>query len=534
MSQSILSNLVILSPLIFILTAIFSRFQQGINPRFIKKMVLLATVISLSISFYAIYLVANYTLLETTFIGINGIGFSLRLDVISVTMLTMISLLSFVIFKFSLNYLDGDAKHGSFLGRLAATTAAVQLFVLSGNLGVMFVCWVLTSVTLHRLLVFYSERPGAIVAAKKKFIFARTGDTCLLIAFSLIYMNFGTGNLELIFNGLRDSTIVLPSYTLEIIVLFLAFAAILKSAQFPFHGWLIEVMETPTPVSALLHAGLLNAGPFLIIRMAFLVNLSEISSILIVIVGGFTALFASMAYLTQTSIKTALGYSSVAHMGFSLMLCGLGGYSIALLHLVAHSFYKAHAFLSSGSVIDVLKVLKNAQKRGVASPLKIFIGFAVSLLIFSICAYFWNVNFTQHFPLFVMGGIIIAGTSTIIIYALVSDSSIQSLVRSSISVAAIIVLFFILESAIHAMILTQVPNSGSISSSGIIVATIILISFSLILFLQLFTSKLKKSKGFYNATIHLKNGFYANAFLDRLIGSQKIKRIMEQNELDRN
>jgi NAD(P)H-quinone oxidoreductase subunit 5 len=534
MSQSVLSNLVVLSPLIFTITAFFSHFQQGIKPKFIKKMAVLSTIISLLISVYTIYLVANYNMLETSFFGINGIGFSLRIDVLSATMLTMISLLSFVIFKFSLNYLDGDSKQGSFLGRLAATTAAVQLFVLSGNLGVLFVCWVLTSITLHRLLVFYSNRPGAIVAARKKFIFARIGDSCLLAAFSLLYINFGTGNLEFIFNELRASSTALPKGTLELIVFFLAFAAILKSAQFPFHGWLIEVMETPTPVSALLHAGLLNAGPFLIIRMAFIVNLSDVSSIIIITVGGFTALFASMAYLTQTSIKTALGYSSVAHMGFSLLLCGLGGYSIALLHLVAHSFYKAHAFLSSGSVIDVLKVSKNVKKRGAVSSIKIIIGIGFSLLIYLGCAYLWKVNFTQQFPLFIMGGIVVAGMSTIFISIIVSDSSIQSVIRAIISVIAITLLFFTLESIIHSMILSQVPNSGAINNTGIIVAMILLISFGFVFFIQLFTNKLKKSKRFYNATIHLKNGFYVNALLDRLIGAQKIKHSMDKKQFESN
>ncbi len=119
-------------------------------------------------------------------------------------------------------------------------------------------------------------------------------------------------------------------------------------------------METPTPVSALLHAGILNAGPFIAIRMAFVIDGANLATTLLIVVGGLTAVFASVVLLTQPSVKVALGYSSAAHMGFMLMVCGMGIYPAALLHLVAHSFYKAHAFLSSGSAIDEARAAKVA------------------------------------------------------------------------------------------------------------------------------------------------------------------------------
>ena len=194
------------------------------------------------------------------------------------------------------NYMDGDDRQGSFIGRLAATIASVQLLVISGNLGLLFIAWVFTSVSLHRLLLFYSERPGAIIAARKKFILARIGDASLLAAITLLYNLFGSGNLEFIFSELRAGIAPENMLSIEFAALFLALAALFKSAQFPTHGWLIEVMETPTPVSALLHAGLLNAGPYLIIRMAFVMDASFYAPLLLISIGGFTALFASVVF----------------------------------------------------------------------------------------------------------------------------------------------------------------------------------------------------------------------------------------------
>jgi NAD(P)H-quinone oxidoreductase subunit 5 len=126
----------------------------------------------------------------------------------------------------------------------------------------------------------------------------------------------------------------------------------LKSAQLPFHGWLLQVMEAPTPVSALLHAGVVNIGGFVMIRLAPLMVKAELAQTLLVLIGTTTAVVAALVMTTRVSVKVALAWSTCAQMGFMLVQCGLGAYSLALLHLVAHSLYKAHAFLSSGSTVD--------------------------------------------------------------------------------------------------------------------------------------------------------------------------------------
>ncbi len=137
---------------------------------------------------------------------------------------------------------------------------------------------------------------------------------------------------------------------------FLAAAALLKSAQFPVHGWLTEVMETPTPVSALLHAGVINAGGFLLIRFADVMLLAPGVLAVLVMVGGFTALFGGLVMLTQPAVKTSLAWSTVAQMGFMILECGLGLFPLALLHIVAHSLYKTHSFLASGEAVELIAV----------------------------------------------------------------------------------------------------------------------------------------------------------------------------------
>jgi len=529
MSQNLTSLIAVLSPLAFVAIAIASWFQPGFKPKQIITMGKTVTVISLAIVLYLSINVYQHALIQSELIGIGDFGFSLRLDSLSIIMLAMISLLGFIIVKYSVNYLDGDQRQGAFMGRLAATIAAVQLLVISGNLGVLLISWILTSISLHRLLLFYSDRPGAQLAAKKKFILARLGDACLLISIVLLYLQFGSGNLEVIFSTIKNSGLSSPK--LELTALFLALAAMLKSAQFPTHGWLIEIMETPTPVSALLHAGLLNAGPFLLIRMSFVMETSAYTSIFLIIVGGSTALFASVAYLTQTSVKTALGYSSVGHMGFSLMTCGLGAYSAALLHLVAHSFYKAHAFLSSGSVIDLVRAAKVTRVKQSFHPIKIALGVAMALALYTTFAWFWGIDPIKDLSLLLIGTIIIMGLSKLFTSAISSKLNFKLLAQATGLALLVTVAFFSLESGTHALIASQIPDLTVPQWGKIIAVGFILIAFAMAVFIQLIAPQLSQ-KTFYRAlAIHIRNGFYANAYFDKLVGALHIHSTEKRTEI---
>ena len=507
----------LLSPIIFIATAVVSWFQPGMNPTLVKRMSIVSSSIAVLVALFSGLAVIEHGVLQTGLLGINELGLSFRLDALSVIMFGMIALLSYVIMKFSFNYLDGDTRHGAFLGRLSACIASVQLLVMSGNLAVLWLAWVLTSISLHRLLIFYFDRPVAIVAARKKFILARLGDFLLLIAIALLYAQFGTGQLEQIFNSIALGN----TGGIEVVAILIALVAILKSAQFPTHGWLIEVMETPTPVSALLHAGLLNAGPFLVIRLAFVMEASTYASYILMIIGGCTALFGSVVYLTQTSVKTALAYSSIAHMGFSLLTCGLGVFSAAMLHLVAHSFYKAHAFLSSGSIIDVLKSAKVAIKRPIVKSKHVVVGILMSVAVYIGFAMLLGIHLYKELSLLAVGLVLVMGLSRIFTMAMVGVSK-QVFMKAMALVVVVAGSFFLLESGASYLLASQVPVVAYPSLGKIIVISLILVAFGAAIYLQIMAPGIPRHAYYRSLAIHVKNGFYINAHFDSLINASKI------------
>lgn len=277
-----------------------------------------------------------------------------HVDAVAVVMMALISFIGLVIARYSVRYLLGDRHQGRFFRWMSFTLGATLLLVMSCNLVMFTAAWMLTSFGLHQLLTHYPERTWAIWAARKKFLISRLGDAMLFAALILTYRCFGTTEYTEIFaaaDAIHQGT-ASGSFSTAVIGILFVLGAMTKSAQFPFHSWLPDTMETPTPVSALMHAGVINAGGFLVIRLSPLVSLSPIALDLLALTGAVTALLGSVVMLTQTSIKRSLAYSTIAQMGFMMLQCGLGAFSAALLHIVAHSAYKAHAFLSCGSVLD--------------------------------------------------------------------------------------------------------------------------------------------------------------------------------------
>lgn len=290
----------------------------------------------------------------------------LRFDLLSTAMLVLVSLIGAVSVRFSLSYLDGDARQSLFVARMLATLLAVCLLVTAGSFLMLWLAWVALSITLQSLLLFHAGRVQARAAARKKFWISRVSDVALGAALLLIAYVGGTSELAALEAGAEAgryaSPLMLPAMIL------IAVAAMLQSVQLPSHNWLTEVMETPTPVSALLHAGIVNAGGFLLLRFSDILVLVPEAMTLLVLIGGLTALMGSLIMLFQTSIKVSLAWSTIAQMGFMVLQVGLGAFSAAALHIVAHSFYKAHAFLSSGSVIDNARLMALAGRTPVLDP----------------------------------------------------------------------------------------------------------------------------------------------------------------------
>ena len=323
--------------------------SRTVSPKGVQRAAEAAAIAGLGLA--ALTAAAVFTLggMTSPIVGFDGLGLSLRLDRLSTTMFMLVSFVGLLVVRYTRSYLEGDPRHDDFVGRLCLALAAVSLLTLAGNLIQLMIAWVAASFALHRLLVFFEHRARAVIAGRKKMIAARLGDLCLLGATLLLALGFGTTDITTINSEVAMREALPPGAGLA--AWLVVMAALLKSAQVPFHAWLPEVMETPTPVSALLHAGLINSGGFLILRFSDLIVHVPEAMTALVVVGMTSAVFGSFVMLTQTTVKGSLAYSTLAQMGLMMLECGLGAFSIAMLHLLGHSLYKAHAFLSAGNAV---------------------------------------------------------------------------------------------------------------------------------------------------------------------------------------
>jgi len=446
---------------------------------------------------------------KTETIGFSGIGFALYLDRLSAVMFMLVSFIGLIVISYSRNYLDGDQGQNRFLRWLSLALCSVLLLILSGNLFQFAVAWIATSLSLHRLLLFYAERPAAILAARKKFIVSRAGDICLLAAMVLIYRHTGT---------LDHATILHGSGYGQAIPLLLVAAALLKSAQFPLHGWLIEVMETPTPVSALLHAGIINAGGFLVLRFADVIAPSAYALDLLTIIGGLTALFGSVVMLTQTSIKVSLAYSTIAQMGFMMLECGLGAFSAALLHIVAHSLYKAHAFLSSGSIIDIARTSWSPSPGGRPHPARLLIAIVAVLGITLAVGELFGATLLAKPGVLALGAVVLLGLIHLIANAIDERPHGYVVARTMALASAVAVAYFglqlVTERLLDGSLPTTVPLHGPLDLG--ILALVVTAFAGVTLFQSILPYQVQQPRwhAFY---AHISNGLYVNTVANRLV-----------------
>ena len=277
----------------------------------------------------------------------------------------LVQLLCTVIAAFSTRYLDGEPGQRRYVMALAGVLVAVHLLLLADHWVILISAWALVGVALQRLLCFYPERPFALLAAHKKKIADRVADVLLIGAAALAWSEVGSGSLSDLWAHVERNGI---SVSLHLSTMGLVLAVVLRTALLPVHGWLIQVMEAPTPVSALLHAGVVNLGGFVLIRFAPLLEQAVPARTLLVVFGLVTAVLAGLVMLTRISIKVRLAWSTTAQMGFMVLECGLGLYTLAALHLIGHSLYKAHAFLSASTVVRQTRL---QAMHGPATPLPV-------------------------------------------------------------------------------------------------------------------------------------------------------------------
>lgn len=266
---------------------------------------------------------------------------------------------------FSLRYMRADPQSRRFFLTLGALVVAVLGFLFTGNLLVFAVAWSASGVLLAQLIghqAHWGEADLAERRARRAFLL---GDAALLGALALLGWQAGSVQIE----SIVASAATLSPLTVNLAALMLVIAAAARCALPPFSSWLLSSMTAPTPVSALMHAGFVNAGGFLLIRFAPILEAAPAARIAAIVLGLFAAVYGIGISLVRPDVKRALAGSTVSQMGFMIMSCGLGAYAAALWHIVAHGLFKAWLFLGSGSGVGMKPGKETAMLKGWAALL---------------------------------------------------------------------------------------------------------------------------------------------------------------------
>lgn len=302
----------------------------------------------------------------------SGAIFNLGFEVteLNALMLFVVTAVSLAVFIYSIGYMKGDERLPVFYSYLSLFAFSMLGLVISPNLFQAFICWELVGATSFLLIGFYFYKESAKAAAKKAFLVTRLADLGILIGILLIFWQVGSFEYRDIFAAVEGGALAPWFITLTAILIFIGAAG--KSGQFPFHVWLPDAMEGPTPVSALIHAAtMVAAGVYLVARLFPLFAASTVALLVVAIVGAFTAIFAATIALTQNDIKRILAYSTVSQLGYMMLALGSLGYIAGVFHLFTHAFFKALLFLAAGSVIHAVGTQNIKEMGGLGSQMKL-------------------------------------------------------------------------------------------------------------------------------------------------------------------
>ncbi|HMS59390.1 MAG TPA: NADH-quinone oxidoreductase subunit L [Tepidiformaceae bacterium] len=300
---------------------------------------------------------------EWSDVGAMRVELGLFIDPMTILMFGVVTTVALMVNIFSIGYMKGEPRYYWFFALLQLFAAAMLMLVMSDNLLLLLVSWELVGVCSFLLIGFYWEKRSAAEAAKKAFITTRTGDIGLMIGIILLWKGAGTFNIQEIIHHAEEGGYSQTYLFVACMALFLG--AMGKSAQVPFHVWLPDAMEGPTPVSALIHAAtMVVAGVYLTARMLPVFEVADGMLLVVTCVGLTTAVLTGFMALAQTDIKKVLAYSTVGQLGFMFVALGAGSPGVAMFHLMTHAFFKALLFLGSGSVIHATHHNQEMDKLG--------------------------------------------------------------------------------------------------------------------------------------------------------------------------
>lgn len=305
----------------------------------------------------------------------------LRVDQLSIVFVLLITGVGSLIHLYSVGYMAHDPNRRKLFAYLNLFLAAMLTLVLGSSFLVLFVGWEGVGLASYLLISFWNERPAAAAAGVKAFVMNRIGDVGMVLGISAMFAMFGTTSFEIVnqnISGISGGWVTLLGF-------FLLAGACAKSAQVPLQAWLLDAMEGPTPVSALIHAAtMVTAGVYLVVRAGSIYQLSEVAQTAVVIVGTVTLLVGAWIGCAKDDIKKVLAGSTMSQIGYMILAAGIGpaGYALAIFHLVTHGFFKANMFLGAGSVMHAMNDSVNMRLFGAlrtAMPIT-FLTFAAGYL----------------------------------------------------------------------------------------------------------------------------------------------------------
>jgi NADH-quinone oxidoreductase subunit L len=288
-----------------------------------------------------------------------GPVFSLGWDPLAAIMSFLILSVSLTVQEFSRRYMIGEPLYGTFFAGLSFATGFLLLLVTARHLILLYTAWELVLVALCLLLIHHRNRRESGIPATRTWAFNQAGGLLLLTGILVLGHAYGTFDLDGIFDAVRTGRVPdpiswIPGHelpVLDVAAFFIGTGILARSAQFPFHLWLPGTLDAPTPVSALMHAGIVNAGGFMLNRLAPIFLQTPVVLHGLFLVGALTAILGSAIMLVQPNVKQTLVYSTMGQMGYMIAECGLGVFPAAIFHMIAHGLFKATLFLGSGGVI---------------------------------------------------------------------------------------------------------------------------------------------------------------------------------------
>ena len=369
-------------------------------------------------SFLWLLFASNFVFLILHFAQIPewSYGDILKINGFTILIWTTVTFFSAIVSTYASTYLKGFRYHSKFMVLCLAFTLSVMLLVMANNILLLLFSWLLMGIFMSQLIGIDKKWGEAREASKFTLKYFITGTSFLAIG--LLLLAFKSG--EFTVSGLASVASDLPNYITMIAAFCIIAAAIVQSAIYPFHRWLLSAMTSPTPASALMHAGFVNGAGILLSLFATLLVASDTLTILFAI-GGFTAIAAQFTKLLQVNVKQKLACSTIAQMGFMIMQCGLGFFNAAVAHLILHGFYKAYLFLSSGEEIEQTKPEKE-------TPIKIKPLQALGVLLFGGLGAFLFTNWTgkeMHLDSSVFLTLVVAITVGQATYNIVKEKSLS-------------------------------------------------------------------------------------------------------------